>query len=98
MKMSKGQIGRRLLGLAVVGAALVTAGGTAWAEMGQPAPWEYKLQGSATQVMDDITSFHNWLLITITLITLFVLALLAIIVVKFTPKEIRAPSSPPHTP
>ena len=63
MKMSKGQIGRRLLGLAVVGAALVTAGGTAFAELGQPAPWEYKLQGSATQVMDDITSFHNWLLI-----------------------------------
>ena len=74
MKMSKGQIGRRLLGLAVVGAALMTAGGTAFAELGQPAPWEYKLQGSATQVMDDITSFHNWLLITITLITLFVLS------------------------
>ena len=51
MKMSKGQIGRRLLGLAVVGAALVTAGGTAFAELGQPAPWEYKLQGSATQVI-----------------------------------------------
>ena len=96
MKMSKGQIGRRLLGLAVVGTALVTAGGTAFAELGQPAPWEFRLQGSATQVMDDITSFHNWLLITITLITLFVLALLAIIVVKFNAKANPVPSRTTH--
>src|ERR1700729_1609047 len=96
MKMSKGQMGRRLLGLAVVGATLITAGGTAFAELGQPAPWEYKLQGSATQVMDDITSFHNWLLITITLITLFVLALLAIIAVKFNAKANPVPSRTPH--
>src|SRR6202041_1042930 len=96
MKMSKGQMGRRLLGLAVVGATLITAGGTAFAELGQPAPWEFKLQGSATQVMDDITSFHNWLLITITLITLFVLALLAIIVVKFNAKANPVPSRTTH--
>ena len=96
MKMSKGQMGRRLLGLAVVGATLITASGTAFAELGQPAPWEYKLQGSATQVMDDITSFHNWLLITITLITLFVLALLAIIVVKFNAKANPVPSRTTH--
>jgi len=96
MKMSKGQTGRRLLGLAVVGSALVTAARTAFAELGQPAPWEYKLQGSATQVMDDITSFHNWLLITITLITLFVLALLAIIVVKFNAKANPVPSRTTH--
>src|ERR1700683_143715 len=96
MKMSKGQIGRRLLGLAVVEATLIPAGGTAFAELGQPAPWEFKLQGSATQVMDDITSFHNWLLITITLITLFVLALLAIIAVKFNAKANPVPSRTTH--
>jgi cytochrome c oxidase subunit 2 len=96
MKMSKGQIGRRLLGLAIVGVTLVTAGGTAFAELGQPAPWEYKLQGSATQVMDDITSFHNWLLVMITLITLFVLALLAIIAVKFNAKANPVPSRTTH--
>src|SRR3984885_14189292 len=96
MKMSKGQIGRRLLGLAVVGAALVTAGGTAFAELGQPAPWEFKLQGSATQGMGDITSFQNGLLITISLITLFVLALLAIIVVKFNAKANPVPSRTTH--
>jgi len=74
----------------------VTAGGTAFAELGQPAPWEFKLQGSATQVMDDITSFHNWLLVTITLITLFVLALLAIIAVKFNAKANPVPSRTTH--
>jgi cytochrome c oxidase subunit 2 len=95
MKMSKGQIGRRLLGGAVVGAAQMSAG-AAFAELGQPAPWEYKLQESATQVMENITWFHNWLLVTITLITLFVLALLAIIVVKFNAKANPVPSKTTH--
>ena len=54
MKMSMGQTGRRLLGLAVAGVALL-AGGAAFAELGQPAPWEFKLQASATPVMDSIT-------------------------------------------
>src|SRR6202046_1401403 len=96
MEMSKGQMRRRLLGLAVVGATRITPGGTAFAELGQPAPWEYKLQGSATQVMDEITSFHNWLLVTITLITLFVLGLLATIVVKFNAKANPVPSRTTH--
>jgi cytochrome c oxidase subunit 2 len=95
MKLSKGQIGRRLLGLAVAGVALV-AGGTAFAELGQPAPWEYKLQGSASPVMDSITNFHDWLLVVITLITLFVLALLVIVVVKFNAKANPVPSRTTH--
>ena len=95
MKMSKGQIGRRLLGLAVAGMALV-AGGTAFAELGQPAPWEYNLQESATPVMDYIIWFHNWLLGTITLITLFVLALLIMVVVKFNAKANPVPSRTTH--
>jgi cytochrome c oxidase subunit II len=95
MKMSKGQMGRRLLGLAVAGVALV-AGGTAFAELGQPAPWEFKLQESATPVMDDIIWFHNVLLITITVITLFVLALLIAVVIKFNAKSNPVPSRTTH--
>ena len=95
MKLSKGQIGRRLLGLAVAGVALV-AGGTAFAELGQPAPWEYKLQGSASPVMDTITSFHNILLWIITTITLFVLALLIMVAVKFNAKANPVPSRTTH--
>jgi cytochrome c oxidase subunit 2 len=95
MKMSMGQMGRRLLAAAVAGVALAACG-TASAELGQPAPWEYKLQESATQVMDDITWFHNWLLIVITIITLFVLVLLAIVVVKFNAKANPVPSRTTH--
>ena len=95
MKMSKGRIGRRLLGLAVAGAA-VLAGGAAFAELGQPAPWEYKLQESGSEVMDHITSFHNILLWIITIITLFVLGLLVAIVVKFNARANPVPSRTTH--
>jgi cytochrome c oxidase subunit 2 len=95
MKLSKGQIGRRLLGWAVAGTAM-GACGSAFAELGQPAPWEYKLQESATEVMDYITWFHNFLFVLITLITLFVLALLVIVVVKFNAKANPVPSRTTH--
>ncbi len=93
MKMSKGQSGRRLLGLAVVGAALVF-GGAAFA--GQPKPWEMTLQESATPVMDNIVWFHNFLFWLITIITLFVLALLVIVMVKFNAKANPIPSRTTH--
>ena len=95
MKMSKGQTGRQLLGLAVVGMALA-AGGAAFAELGQPAPWEYTLQESATPVMDNIVWFHNFLFWLITIITLFVLALLVVVVVKFNAKANPVPSKTTH--
>src|SRR5271156_6320200 len=95
MKMSKGQIGRRLLGWAVAGTAFLACG-TAFAELGQPAPWEYKLQESATEGMDYITWFHNWLFVLITVITLFVLALLLIVIVKFNARSNPVPSRTTH--
>jgi len=93
MNMSK--MGHRLLGLAVAGTALA-ATGPAFAELGQPAPWEYTLQESATEVMDFITKFHNGLLVTITLITLFVLGLLVTVVVKFNARSNPVPSRTTH--
>jgi len=95
MKMSKGQSGRRLLGLAVVGAALVF-GGAAFAELGQPAPWEWRLQEAATPVMENIIWFHNFLFWLITIITLFVLALLVIVAVKFNATKNPVPSKTTH--
>ena len=95
MKMSKGQTGRRLLGLAVAGMALA-AGGAAFAELGQPAPWEMTLQESASPVMDNIVWFHNFLFWLITIITLFVLALLVVVVVKFNAKANPVPSKTTH--
>jgi cytochrome c oxidase subunit 2 len=93
--MSMGRMGRRLLGLAVAGAAMAVSG-AAFAELGQPAPWEFKLQGSASPVMDDITRFHNYLLVIITVITLFVLALLITVVVKFNARANPVPSRTTH--
>jgi cytochrome c oxidase subunit II len=93
MKMSSGQMGRRLLGLTVAGMTLA-AGGAAFGQ--QPKPWEYTLQEAATPVMEDIISFHNLLLVLITVITLFVLALLVIVVVKFNAKANPVPSRTTH--
>src|SRR4051812_19973794 len=95
MKMSKGQLSVCLLGLAVAGMTLVS-GGSAFAEMGQPAPWEYKLQEAATPVMENITWFHDLLLVIITVITLFVLALLVAVVVKFNARANPVPSQTTH--
>src|SRR5450631_4942547 len=95
MKMSMGLIGRRVLGLTVAGAALVT-GGAAFAELGQPAPWQYNLQESGSPVMENITWFHNWLLVIITVITLFVLALLVTVMIKFNAKANPIPSRTTH--
>jgi cytochrome c oxidase subunit 2 len=95
MKMSIGQTGRRLLGLALAGVTLV-ASGSAFAELGQPAPWQYKLQEAATPVMEQLTEFHNWLLVLITAITLFVFVLLVLVVVKFNAKANPVPSKTTH--
>ncbi|MES5487541.1 MULTISPECIES: cytochrome c oxidase subunit II [Bradyrhizobium] len=95
MKMSIGRLGRQLLGLAVAGVASVAAG-SAFAEMGQPAPWEHTLQEAATPVMENIIWFHNFLLVLITVITLFVLALLVIVVVKFNARANPVPSKTTH--
>ncbi|HEY0848806.1 MAG TPA: cytochrome c oxidase subunit II [Bradyrhizobium sp.] len=93
MNMSK--IGRRLLGLTVAGAALA-AGGLAFAEVGQPRPWEMTLQESASPVMDNIVWFHGFLLAIITVITLFVLGLLVTVVVKFNARSNPVPSRTTH--
>ncbi len=93
MKMSSGQMGRRLLGLMVAGMALATGGAAFGA---QPKPWEMTLQEAATPVMENIISFHNLLLWIITIITLFVLALLVIVAVKFNAKANPVPSKTTH--
>jgi cytochrome c oxidase subunit 2 len=100
MRMSKSRVGRHLLGLATI--ALVAAGitlatgGAAFAELGQPAPWEWHLQASGSPVMDNIVWFHDFLSVLIIVITLFVLALLVIVVMKFNSKANPVPSRTTH--
>lgn len=95
MSLSKGWAGKAVLaGFAAL--VLTVLGGVAYAGLGQPSPWEMTLQQSATPVMDDIIWFHNLLLWTITIITLFVLALLVIVMVKFNAKANPTPSRTTH--
>ena len=95
MRMSKGHIGRRLLGVAVAGVALA-ASGTAFAELGQPAPWKLGLQKGVTPVMENIIWFHHFLLVIITLIVLLVMGLLIAVMVKFNARANPVPSRTTH--
>ncbi len=95
-----GRVGRHLLGLATIAVAaagiMLATGGAAFAELGQPEPWEWHLQGSGSPVMDNIVWFHNFLSVLIIVITLFVLALLVIVVMKFNARANPVPSRTTH--
>jgi cytochrome c oxidase subunit 2 len=93
--MSRGKIGRQLLGLAVIGIALAVSG-VAFAEVGQPKPWEMTMQASASPVMDNIEWFHTFLLWIITAITVLVMVLLIVVMVKFNAKSNPVPSRTTH--
>ncbi|HEX2655575.1 MAG TPA: cytochrome c oxidase subunit II [Xanthobacteraceae bacterium] len=63
---------------------------------GEPAPWQLGLQDAASPVMGDIISFHTFLLYIISTITLFVLALLIVVVLKFNKRANPVPSKTTH--
>src|SRR5881394_1125039 len=75
--------------------ALVT-GGIAFAALGQPSPWQTGFQQSAAPTMDDIIWFHDFVLYIIIGITVFVLALLLIVILKFNARANPAPSRTTH--
>jgi cytochrome c oxidase subunit 2 len=81
---------------AAVAIPTLIAGGMAFAGLGQPSPWQIGLQQSASPVMDNLVSFHNFLLVLITLITVFVLALLVVVIVKFNARANPTPSRTTH--
>jgi len=80
----------------MVTSVIVLTGGAALAASGQPEPWQLGLQQGATPVMDNIIWFHDFLLWVITAITIFVLALLVIVAVKFNAKSNPVPSRTTH--
>ena len=77
-------------------AAVLAAGGIAFAGLGQPSPWQMGFQQSAAPTMDDIIWFHNFVLWIIVAITVFVLALLVIVMVKFNARANPTPSRTTH--
>jgi cytochrome c oxidase subunit II len=80
--------------LATITASLLPSG--AFAEAGKAVDWQLGMQDSVTPVMDDIISFHNMLLVIITLITVFVLGLLIAVIFKFNAKANPIPSKTTH--
>jgi cytochrome c oxidase subunit 2 len=86
--------------LAAVAAAVMSGllmGGAALAAgAGQPAPWQLGFQQAATPVMENIEWFHDRLLWLIVAITLFVLALLVVVIVRFNARTNPTPSRTTH--
>lgn len=66
------------------------------AGMGQPEPWQMTFQGAATPIMEQITDFHDYVNIIIVIITLFVLALMIYVMVRFNEKRNPEPSRTSH--
>src|ERR1700733_6325274 len=86
----------RLSTYAVTVGALFASAATALAASGEPSPWALGLQEAASPVMTDITWFHNFLLVIITAITIFVLILLVTVMVRFNARANPAPSRTTH--
>ncbi len=63
---------------------------------GYAKDWQFGFQDAATAVMRDIADFHNLLLVIITLITIFVLALLVYTMWRFSAKRNPVPSKTTH--
>ena len=83
-----------LVGAVSAAAALVPM--AAMAGLGQPSPWQISFQQAATPIMEQITWFHDFLLVIITLITVFVLALLLVVIFKFNARANPVPSKTTH--
>ena len=89
---------KRLAALVIMVCALLAVLGAraAMAGLGQPSPWQFGLQQSATPVMDNIIWFHDFLLYIITAIAAFVLVLLLIVMVRFNARSHPTPSRTTH--
>jgi cytochrome c oxidase subunit 2 len=93
-------VGKRVLGFlgvlwTVVGISLA---GSARAQeiVGIPHEWQMSFPPSYTTVMEKVESLHNLLLVIITLISLFVLALLLYVVFRFNASRNPTPSTVTH--
>lgn len=77
-------------------AALLAVCGPALAGDGQPSPWQMGFQKAASPIMEQITSFHTYVTIIITVIGLFVLGLLIYVMSRFNERRNPDPSRTTH--
>jgi cytochrome c oxidase subunit 2 len=93
-------IGKRVSGFLGVPAAIaglgLAGGANAQPVVGIPHQWQMAFPPSYTTVMDKVESLHNLLLVIITLISLFVLALLLYVVFRFHASRNPTPSMVTH--
>lgn len=82
---------RAALAALALGLAAPASAGT-----GQPSPWQMNLQTPVTEVAVRTDALHNGVLWIITAITLFVLALLVYVVMRFNEKSNPVPSKTTH--
>ncbi len=82
--------------VALVAGVVTGSADMAFAQAGQPTDWGLGFQDSVSPVMDDLVWFDNFLLVLITAISLFVLALLIFIMVRFNAKSNPEPSKTTH--
>jgi cytochrome c oxidase subunit 2 len=92
--MASSKILRRIVALAVALAGADAA--AAQPVAGVPVPWQIGLQPAASPVMEAMNEFHDLLLVLITLIALFVLALMIYVMVRFNAKRNPTPSKTTH--
>ena len=81
-------------GIVLCSALAPFLGGPAWAQ--KPEPWQMGMQHAFSPVQEKIASLHNGLLITITIITLFVGGLLVWVMLKYNSKANPVPSQTSH--
>ncbi len=74
----------------------VALSGPTLAQDGIATPWQLGFQESATPIMTQITDFHNFLNIIITVVALFVLALMIYVMWRFNEKRNPNPSRTSH--
>ncbi|MBX2854236.1 MAG: cytochrome c oxidase subunit II [Rhodobacteraceae bacterium] len=83
--------------ICVIASALMASATAAYAErIGQSAPGQLNLQEPATPMMTQIYDLHTFMLYIITGITVFVTALLIIVIVRFNKKANPTPASWTH--
>lgn len=70
---------------------------SAFAENTHAKDWQLGFVESVTPMMDEIVKFHDLLLIVITVISLFVLALLVYVIYRFNEKANPVPSKTTHS-
>jgi cytochrome c oxidase subunit 2 len=88
------QLFRRLVAAALTATAFAALADPAFADV--PRNWQMGMQPAASPVQEGIISLHNLVLVIITVITLFVGALLAYVIWRFAAEKNPTPSQTSH--